>query len=401
MDVFIARQPIFDRNKKVYAYELLFRSSLENYFSHPDADEASSKVIADSVLVFDMNQLLGGRKAFVNVTGKVLLKEYTRILPKDMTVVEILETVEPSDKIVAACRKLKKAGYTLALDDFVYEDRFQPLVDLADIVKIDFLATDPAARRDMEEKLSNLKLLAEKVETQDEFDQALSAGYEYFQGYFFAKPVVIVNRDVSPQKMHYLRLLHELHSPDLDFQRLENVIKSDMALSYKLLRYINSPFFGTRGQIESIQQALLLLGTAEIKKWATVLALAAMGDDKPRELVLSAVMRARICETLARKLGRADQGQAMFLMGMFSVIDAIMDKPLDELLREMPIAADVKDALLGKTNWYRNVFNVTLCYEKGDWEGFSACCADVNLPEGEVPDVYIETIQWASESLGV
>ena len=400
MEVFLARQPIFDKDLKVYAYELLFRSSLDNYFSHPSRDHASSKVIADSFLLFDPESLTGGEKAFINVTADVLLKEFAILLPKHLTVLEILENVNPDEAVLAACNELKKSGYSLALDDFVYEDKYRPLVELADFIKVDFLESDPARNTELVKQFGHkgIKFLAEKVETKEIFDQALSMGYEYFQGFFFSKPVIVTNRDVSPYKLHYLRVLQEIHKPEINFSRLETIVKQDVSMSYKLLRYINSPFFGTRFQIHSIQQALMLLGEKEIRKWATLVALATMADNKPLELVVHAIIRAGICEALAEKAGKADQGQDLFLMGMFSLIDAIMDRPIDDVLKDMPIASEVKDALLGKANWHRKVLETVLSYEQADWNGFSECCADLNLEEKEFPQLYLEAIKWAQGS---
>ncbi len=400
MEVFLARQPIFDKNLKVCAYELLFRSSLDNYFSHPSRDHASSKVIADSFLLFDLESLTGGEKAFINVTADVLLKEFALLLPQKLTVLEILENVEPDDAVLAACRELKKTGYLLALDDFVYEDKYRPFVDLADYIKVDFLESDMNRNRDLVRQFGHkdIKFLAEKVETKEVLDKALSIGYEYFQGFFFSKPVIISNRDVSPYKLHYLKVLQEIHKPDMDFVQLETIVKKDVSMSYKLLRYINSPFFGTRFQIHSIQQALMLLGEKEIRKWATLIALATMADNKPVELVVHAIIRANICEALAAKAGKPDQAQDLFLMGMFSLIDAIMDRPLDDILRDVPIAPGLKDALLGKTNWHRKILDVVLNHEKADWKAFSECCAELNIAEDEFPKIYIDAIKWAQGS---
>lgn len=400
MEVFLARQPIFDKNLKVCAYELLFRSSLDNYFSHPSRDHASSKVIADSFLLFDLESLTGGEKAFINVTADVLLKELALLLPQKLTVLEILENVEPDEAVLVACRELKESGYMIALDDFVYEDKYRPFIELADFIKVDFLESDLKRSGELVRQCSDkgIKFLAEKVETKEVFDQALAMGYEYFQGFFFSKPVIVTNRDISPYKLHYLKVLQEIHKPDMDFVQLETIVKKDVSMSYKLLRYINSPFFGTRFQIHSIQQALMLLGEKEIRKWATLIALATMADNKPLELVVHAIIRANICEALAEKAGKPDQAQDLFLMGMFSLIDAIMDRPLDDVLRDMPIASGLKDALLGKANWHRNILDLVLSHEQADWKAFSECCATLGMAEEEFPQIYLEAIKWAQGS---
>jgi len=379
MESFMARQPIFNRGTEVYAYELLFRSSLDNYFSHPNPDYASSRLIADSFLTFDFDKLSGGKRAFINVTEDVLTRDYLTLLPKKHTVFEILETVRPTPEVVAACRRLKDSGFLLALDDFVYHKHLAPLVELADIVKVDFLETPPADRQRLADDLGprGIRLLAEKLETQDAFDHAVSMGFDYFQGYFFSKPVIFRRSDIPSFKLHYMQVIQEIHKTSMDFERLESIIKQDFSLSYKLIRYVNSPFFGLRGKVHSIQQVLYLLGEKEIKRWATLVAVTSMADDKPLELVIQSVIRGKFCESLGGKAGNPGEEHDLFLLGMFSMLDAIMDKPMVEILEDIPIAPDIRDALLGKQNWYREILNIAIRYERGDWEAFANCCANL------------------------
>jgi len=401
METFIARQPIFDRKAEVVAYELLFRSSLENYFNHPDPNEASSRVIADSFLLFDLSELTCGKKAFINVTGEVLIREYARLLPREQTVIEILETVQPGPDVFEACRRLKEAGYVIALDDFVYDASWKPLIELADIIKIDFLESDPATCRNIVKRLNGRprRFLAEKVETRAVFDAALEMGYSLFQGYFFSRPVVLQSRDLSPNKFQYLRFLREIYEPETDFGKLESIIRSDVSLSYKLLRYINSPFFGIPGEIESIRQALLLLGEIEVKKWATLLALSSMAEDKPAELVTQALVRALFLEVFARRTGRGGDAAAFFLTGLLSLIDAMMDRPLDDILSQLPVTAAVREALLGRPNPLREAFEIMTAYERADWRRLSERCAAAGVPEADLPEIYTEAIRKANESL--
>lgn len=401
MDSFIARQPIFNRKTEVVAYELLFRNSLENYFSHPDPNAASSKVIADSFLLLDLDGLTGGKKAFINVTGEVLLREYALLLPRDRAVIEILETVRPDGNVVAACRKLKGAGYEIALDDFVDDPDYEPLVALADIIKVDFIESESAQWRTFADRFAprGIRMLAEKIETRAVFDRAMDMGYSYFQGFFFSRPVIVQSRDISPNRLQYMRFLKEIHEPDLDFGKLESAVRQDVSLSYKLLRYINSPFFGVPGEIHSIQQALLLLGEKEVKKWATLMALSAMAEDKPAELIRQGLVRALLLESLAERTGRRGDKPDFFLMGLLSVIDAIMDRPLDEILSQLPLPEALCDGLLGRPNPYHDSFEVVLSYEKGQWERFGTYCQRVGISEKEIPELYVEAIRSAGESL--
>ena len=401
--IFIARQPIFDRKQKVYGYELLFRSSLENVFKHSELNQASAKVMTDSTLILSMEVISGGKLAFINITRDILLNDYISLLSSGLTAAEIPETVEPDPEVVSACGRLKKAGYMIVLDDFVYAEQYADLMNLADIVKVDFLSTPAEERRQVLSRFTapNVRFLAEKVETHEVFKQAVSLGYTYFQGDFFSKPVIISSRDVPGFKLNYLHMLQELQWPDVNFHRLEGIIKRDMALSFKLLRYINSAYFGLGEKVRSILHAIRLLGPRQFKQWASLLLMASMGSDKPDELVVRALIRGRFCESLAPMLGMKQRSQELFLLGIFSVIDAILGRPLNEILKDLPLSDEVKDALSGKPNRLRAVFDYALAYEKGDWDGLSARAAVLGLDESGIPAVYLSAVHWAKRSFGV
>lgn len=396
MQTFIARQPILDLHQKIYGYELLFRSGLDNFFHHPDPDQASSKVLADSFFLMGIQLLTGGRRAFINVTREILLNEYLFLIPKDLIVVEILENVTPEAEVISTCRELKRAGYLLALDDFRWEESWEPLVKLADFIKIDFLSTEQELRESFVRRFtrSGVHFLAEKVETQETFQEAREAGYRYFQGYFFSKPKIISGKDISGFKLHYFRMLQEIHHPDLDFHHLEGLIKREISISYKLLRYINSSYFGLRSEISSILQAMVLLGEKEIKKWISLVVLATMGEDKPEELVLQAIIRARFCESAAPHARLGPRGEDLFLMGMFSLLDALLDKPLPDILADIPIAKDVKEALLGGENRLRNVYQCIVNYETGDWDKLCGQLDKLGMDEATVSRLYSSAVEW-------
>lgn len=401
LQTFIARQPIFDNHIKVHAYELLFRSSLENVFRHANPDQAASKVIVDSSFLMGLETVTGHKKAFINVTRDVLINQYITLLPKELAVTELLETVKPDAEVIAACKALKKSGYILALDDFVPDEASQPLVDLADIIKVDFMSTGPEQQEALAKTLATQgkTLLAEKVESWKVFQEAARMGYTLFQGFFFSKPVILTGKDIPGLKLHYLNVLREINRPALDFNDLEDIIKREMSLCYKLLRYVNSPFFGLRSQIDSIKHALVLLGEAEVKKWASLIALASMLDDKPEELVVQAAVRAKFCESLAPLLGMAQRSQDLFLMGMLSLIDAILDRPLEEILKDIPIQTDVKDALLGKENQLSGVYELMLANEGGHWEGCSDRADRLALEPERLSDLYFSAIKWIQQNL--
>ncbi len=395
MKSFIARQPIFDRRQNVYAYELLFRTGLDNYFRDSDPDMATSRVITDAMLLFGQKQMTGGKLAFINFTRDLLLKGYAALLPADWIVVEILEDIEPDSTIVEACRNIKDAGYTLALDDFVYHRKYDPLLELADIIKVDFTISNQDERRKMAQMFlpRGIKLLAEKVETKKEFDEAVEIGYTLMQGYFFARPDILSGKDVPRFKTAYLQMLQEIHRPGLDFDALAEIIQRDVSLSYKLLRYINSAFFGLPTKIHSIKQALVLLGENNVKKWVSLLALAGMGEDKPDELVVSSLIRAHFFESLAGPLGLAHRSSDLFLLGLFSQIDAFLDKPMAEILEEIPLADDVKAALADdERTKLGQLPRLVQAYERGQWEELPILARNQGLDETKIPDLYVASI---------
>ncbi len=396
--VFMARQPIFNRQQVVYGYELLFRSGFENYFKKEiGLDFAASRVLMDSFLVLGMNVLTGGRRAFLNFTENLLVSEAIAMFPSSMVVVELLENVTPSAGVISACRRLKQAGYILALDDFTWDERYQPLVDLADIIKVDFLATSPEEQRDIIPRIGSgrIRFLAEKVETRQVFEAALSMGYTLFQGYFFSRPDIIATRDIPAHKMTYLEILKEINRPEIDFSRLEQVIKRDVSLTYKLLRFINSAAFSLRREIESVRQALTLLGMREVKKWLSLVTLSSLGDDKTEELIVSAIVRARFGELLAPFVGMPDRSPDLFLLGMFSLIDALLDRPMAEILAELPIAPDVKAALTGQSNPLRQIHELIIAYEQADWDKVAVHYRELQLDEAQIPELYLKSLELA------
>ncbi len=398
-DIYVARQPIFDRDEQVFAYELLYRSSLENFFPHHDGDEASSSVINDSMFGFGLESLTGGKPAFINLTRTVLLNEWITIIPKELVAVEILETVEPDDEVINACKKLKQDGYMMVLDDFVYEERFEPLLALADIVKIDFIVSSKKERAEMCQRFAgaSFKLLAEKIESHEEYQEALDLGYSYFQGYFFCKPEVISRQDVPGFKLNYLHFLQEINRPDLDYSSIETIIKHDIALSYKLLRYINSVAFGWRKKVESIKQALVLLGEHPLKKWASLAAFSSIADDKPPELLSTSLVRASFCELIAADASLKGKELDLFFVGMLSVIDALVGRPLEEILDEISISDEVKGALLGSGTVEGDVLQLIIAYQHAEWGRVSELAAKLGIDEKRLPEVYYEAIEWADE----
>jgi len=400
---FVARQPIFDRDQNIYGYELLFRSGLENYFRCMHADQASSSVIADSFLLFGVRSLTQGRKAFINFTRKLITSQSATLLPREQVVMEVMENIQPDDQVIAACRALKQQGYLIALDDFVFSENLKPLIDLADIIKVDFLATPALVRKHLVQSYARrgIIMLAEKVETHEQFHEALELGYKYFQGYFFSKPEIVSRSDVPAYKHHYLLLLQEINRPEPDFVKLEDVIKRESSLCYKLLRYLNSAAFAFSREITSIRHALSLIGVEEVRKWASLLVLAGLGEDKPSALVLGSIFRAKFCEDLAPAAGLANRAMDLFLMGLLSMMDAIVERPMSEILSELAISTDIKIALLQARaqNLFRAIYELVLAYERGDWERISRLAAAMRANEDRIAEAYLAAVKWSQEVL--
>ena len=399
MEHFIARQPIFDTKGRVYAYELLFRSGLHNYFDCDDVDHAAVSVIANSNLLFDLSEMTGSTKAFINCTRKVLVEDLMTTLPRAQAVVEVLEDVEPDDAVIAACQRLKNQGYILALDDFVYHKNFEPLLELADIIKVDFLLSSVEEQEHLAKTMipRGIKMLAEKVETHEVYEQAKKMGYQLFQGYFFAKPVIISRKDIPTNKIQFLRILKDIHAPEVDFKKLATTIQSEVSLSYKLLKLINSAAFSLRNKVTSILQALSLLGLREIRSWVSLLSIASMAEDKPAELVVSSLIRARLCEQLAQPCKIGDRQSSLFLMGLFSLLDVIMSRPIDEILQEITVEDDIMAALTGTPGQLQTILNLVIAMEKGEWEQVSTLATELQIDEQSLSTAYLDAVKWAQD----
>ncbi|MGB7731500.1 MAG: HDOD domain-containing protein [Candidatus Acidiferrum sp.] len=395
---FIARQPIFDKRLQVFAYELLFRGGPENYFQ--PYRNASSSVIADSITLFDLQNLTGHARAFVNVDELALRLGAPKLLPPERIVVEILETVSPTDEIVAICRDLRTAGYVLALDDFVDQPKMAPLVELAQFLKVDFRLLDADAREKLARKYAEGKasLLAEKVETEQELAEARQLGFSYFQGYFFCKPSMIETREIPGDKLLQLELLNAVAAPELDYAAIEQLLKREPSLLYRLLRYLNSPLLGLRAEIQSVRHALSMLGEDEFRRWVSVFAVVAMSAGKPPELVRTALTRAYFCEDFSSAVGMNSKKSSLFLMGLLSITDALLDKPIGEVLRSLPVAQEVKTALNGGENRFRDVYDLLLSLERAEWSQLSGHVERLGCNEDTIPGSYESALQKASAS---
>jgi c-di-GMP-related signal transduction protein len=393
---FVARQPILTTDEKVFGYELLFRDGVEDFFRHTDADEASRSTL-NTAMLLGLDVLCDGRRAFVNCTRDILLKDYITLLPSEQAVVEVLESVPADDLVVAACRRLKEAGYTIALDDFAVNDPREALTDVADIIKVDLRDTSAVDAAAMVKRYGpwRCRMLAEKVETREEFLAAKKAGFLYFQGYFFRRPEILTAHEIPANRVNYLRMLTAVSKPELDVREIENVVKGEASLCYRLLRYLNSAAFGFANEIHSVRHALAILGEREVRRWIRLVATLGAGQGKSSELVLSALVRARFCELLSPKIPHGDSD--LFLMGLLSLMDVILELPMSQVLDNVPIEQETKSVLLGGASRLRPFYQLMLAQESGEWKTASELTAQLHLSESEVAECHWQAMQWARQ----
>lgn len=405
MNVFVARQPIFNEKEDIFAYELLYRNNTANEFPNVDGDQATANVIINSFINIGINELSNGKLCFINFTENLLrLKLPTYFQPREI-VVEILETVVPSLEIIEIVKELKDFGYLIALDDFIFDEAnpyFYDYVKYADIIKVDFLHSTPESRSKIEKmaKKMNLKLLAEKVETREEFEQARASGYDYFQGYFFSKPSIVSNHDIPPYFHSYLEIINQLSMPEPKISVITELIERDLSLSYKLLKLINTLVFRPRNKIQSIAQAIMLLGLAELQKWIYVIAVrdrSLRSSELSNEIVSTCLTRAKACEAIVRNINQNAPTTGYFMVGMFSLMDTILGVSMDKLLNDLPLSDDIINALNGENNHYKQVLDLVIDIEKGDWSAVTKKCTDLKYDENDILISYEQSLSWSSE----
>jgi len=410
--VFVARQPIFDDNQDVWGYELLFRASAEaRAAAVTDADMATAKVIADG-FILAAGGMRPGQRALINFPQSLIVDQFAFALPGDVAVIEILEDVKPVPEVLEALSSLKEAGYTLAMDDFMGEEELMPLVRMADILKVDILGIlgpeGAANAHKLRAVMANLggltcRLLAEKVEDLAVFDLCRELGFTLFQGYFFAKPEIIPGKKISTGEVTKLQLLKELGNPDFEVAKLSRIIQADLSLSYRLFRYINSAGMGVRNKVESVQRALTLLGQRQITQWLRVVIMSDLAPSKKgEEMAFMSVQRARFLELLHGADKRLSIPQeTMFLLGLFSMLDALLGMPMDEILKNVPLDEEVKKALLGNESSLSSLLGLVGAYEHADWIRARAILKDHGLTPEVVDRDYVEAMTWTQQILGV
>ncbi len=402
--IFVARQPIYNRVGSIYAYELLFRHAHDAVARISDPDMATAQVIADG-FTMALDGMDPGALAFINFPKGLLLKKNPLALPNSICVVEILETVEPTADVVAALSEIKAAGYTIALDDYIGTPGFEPFIELTDIIKVDILGMAPREliRLSQRLKMHGCALLAEKVEDQDTFDLVYALGYDYFQGYFFSRPQVIEGRKLTTSQTTRLRVLTEMNKPDFEFHVMAEIISRDQALSLRLLRFINSAAFGgLYRKVSTVKDALPLLGIDLVRHWLMVVLLSETSDSaRASDLGFRSVHRGRYLETLASTVQKVElEKDVAFLLGLFSLLDALLNQSMDSIVSSLALDERIKEALVGQDNPAREWIDHVVLLERGDFDGAQVFLDKHGISSAKSAELHARAAAWSANMLG-
>jgi EAL and modified HD-GYP domain-containing signal transduction protein len=391
-EVFVGRQPILGPTLKTIGYEVLYRNCEIGHAVFTDESVATATVLLNAYLDIGLEHVVGSHQAFLNIPKQFLVERYCEALPKNRVVLEILENIEPTTQILEALESLSKQGYTIALDDFVYNDRTRAFLEYADIIKVDVLgkSQQQLEREVVQLQDSRVRLLAEKVETREMYEVCKQLGFFYFQGYFFFRPDIIRGRDIPANRVALLELMGKIQDPHIPFKRLVEHIRNDLSLSYKILRYVNSAYVGLPKRVDSIEHAACMVGIDRIRTWATLIIMAS-GQTQAHEILVIALVRAKMCEQLGHQLG-APSPEKFFTMGLLSVLEAIYSSPMEDILNKLPLPDDVVDAfILGKGDMGL-VLSCVKAYEEGEWMELKHLRLDPSI----IRDSYLESIEWAN-----
>lgn len=394
--VHVARQPILDARQQVFGYELLYRAAALDDSCVDTGASLSAKVISDALLGIGFDTLTDGRRAFINLDIHTLLADASGLLDPEQVVLEILEHVAVTPEVVEMCRSLRDRGYAIALDDFVPGSAAEALVPFARFVKLDVLHLRPEDLAPTTKRLlsAGATVLAEKVETAEAFERARAAGCSLFQGFYFCRPVTFSGKALPANQLTQMRLVAALNQPAVSLGAIEDLLKHDTSLAYRVLRTVNSAGFGLRREIQSIREALLMLGLDQVRKWSSIWALAGLNKG-PSELVSMTVIRARCCELIGQALDRSDNGSAYFLLGLCSLLDVLLGHPMETVTRELPLDPEIQAALLGKSNMARTALDAVHHYEQGRWAESAAAAKALGLDADTLPDAYADALGWA------
>ncbi|WAA13260.1 EAL and HDOD domain-containing protein [Fervidibacillus halotolerans] len=402
MEIYIARQPIYDRNRSVYGYELLYRSGKVKNEAKGNGDKETVEVLINSFYHFDIEELTNNKFVFINFTKTLLLENVPLHFPPHRLVIEILENIPLTNEILKMCKTYKEKGYQIALDDFILDKEHIHLLQLLpfiDLIKIDF----PSTPKPMRKKLINIKqkypiqLVAEKIETKEDYEEAYNEGFDLFQGFFFHKPMIFSKREIPPTFYSRMKLMNEIKKPEPDIRRITNIIETDISLSYNILKMINKHFTRTN-KIKSINQAIVLLGLKEIQRWIFIISLRESieeQDEVAKELLHTSLLRAKFCELFALEILQVKDAGEFFLTGMFSMIDTILQMPMEKVVTELPLQDSITAALLGEMNEHRQILNIIRMIERAEWKKVTEQAEKFGANEEMIFSIYWNAMRWA------
>lgn len=394
---YCARQPILNLHGDAYAYELLFRSGPEAACSF-NGDKATWTILDASVAV-GLKRLTGGLPAFVNCTLETLTSRVIEVLPPSLTVLEVLETVEPTPELIAACQRLKSLGFHIALDDFVWDPKYEEIVSLADFIKVDFTLSASPERVKLIKKLrkSNVIFLAKKVETPEKFKQACNEGFTLFQSYYFCRPTLIKRREIPANQLAHLELLRNLEQDDFDIRKFSRLVERDAAIAFRLLRLANSPLYAMRQKVVSIESALMVMGEKAFRRVVTLAVATALSEGRSAEVLRLALMRARFCELAANLVGFDPSEQ--YLLGLFSLLPAMLRIPMEQAASALALRDQIRSALLGEKIPERSLLCWIEASESGNWSTCDAIKHFHQLSDPQLAQIAADSAAWADENL--
>lgn len=398
MYAYVARQPILSRKKQTIGYELLFRDGESNAFPNIEANQATSRLLVENFMSTGCNPALESPRSFINFPQESLISLVPTAFPKRKIVVEVLETCTPNDELFSAIKHLHRMGYIIALDDFSLDAAWDRFLPYSHIVKLDImqLGIETACKYVKQRKQQGCKrhYLAERVETNDEFQQAFDAGFHFYQGYFFSKPQIIKNRVVKPEELLTMQLFQEVCRTEVNFVRIEQLIAQDVSLSYQLLKFVNTASARLENPISSFKQALVYLGEEQIKMFVTLIATAHAAINKPKELYKQSLVKGRFCELMICRIQNGTPGQEAFIVGLFSLLDALLDRKLDDVLEQLSLTKEIKQAILLRAGLLGSMLALYESIDAGDWENIDKMSRLLGFSAKTVEKTYQEAEQW-------
>lgn len=403
MDIFLARQPIFNRNQEVVAYELLYREGETNAFTgNVAADTATSILLINAHLNMGLDKLVGPHQAFVNFHKELILNDVPLLLDKKKVVIEILEDIIPDQKFLNKIRQLKQTGYTIALDDVVEDYPYPEIMALSEIIKVEFLGVSKAQIQRIFYRWKPLgkTLLAEKVETREDFEWAKGLGFDLFQGYFFAKPSLVKSKGIKENASKYIQILTELNAEEPDYGHLTALVESDVSMTYKLLKLVNANFTKT-SRIKSIRHGLSILGVHALRKWIALAMAQAMSSKETHELILTSMIRSHLLEEIVLNSSIRKHHHEITLIGIISIIDVLLEKPMTEILEDLPLTEEAKGTLLGEDTPFTPAYRLCLDYEHGDFSKLSQYAKLISYNEANLSRDYINAVKWADVNYAI